>query len=64
MLFLAIISNDGRIFELSPSDLLYPHPGCVGVGNNPEPLPDVVSADGTSRNTKRCRGVASTFQVK
>jgi len=35
----------------------------LGVGNNPEPVSAVGGVDGTSRNNKRPRGVAETFQV-
>jgi hypothetical protein len=36
----------------------------VGVGSNdPEPISSVRSSDGSSRNNKRPRGVAETFQV-
>lgn len=34
------------------------------MGNNPESVPLVVSSSGTSRNNKRPRGVAETFQVR
>ncbi len=35
----------------------------TGVGNNPYSVPPMIRPDGTSRNNKRCRGVAESVQV-